>query len=64
MKTIKEADPEEFHGFISALRQALEPSLFEAICDSVMSVSEKELNEWGDEDEVTCMRLLKRDLLQ
>ena len=63
-KQIKDVDPEEFHGFTTALRMALEPPLFEAICDSFMAISEADLDAWDDEEEVICIRLLKKELLQ
>lgn len=64
VSSFKDIDPEKFHGFISALRAALEPPLFEAICDSIMSISEADLNAWDDEEEVIVIRLLRKELLQ
>lgn len=64
MSKIKDIDPEKFHGFTTALRTALEPPLFEAICDSIMSVSEADLNAWDDEDEAILLRMLRKELLQ
>lgn len=61
---IEDVDQELFHGFTGALRGALEPALFDAICDSIMSVSEQDLEDWDDEEEVMVIRMFKRELLQ